>query len=73
MNNYLILIAGGVGSRMKSDIPKQFIKVNEKPIIIHTLEKFQLNDQIKKIVVVCLKDWMDYVKELIQELTENID
>ena len=67
MKNYVILLAGGVGKRMGSDIPKQFIEVEGKPIIIYTLEKFQRNDQIEKIVVVCVKDWVEHLQELIQK------
>lgn len=71
MKNYVILLAGGVGSRMKADMPKQFIEVNEKPIIVYTLEKFQANDQIEKIVVVCVKEWIDYLKEIIKKYDLN--
>ena len=65
--NYVILLAGGVGKRMGADIPKQFIKVKGKPIIVYSIENFQRNEQIEKIVVVCVKDWIDYVKELVKE------
>lgn len=67
MKNYVILLAGGVGKRMGSDIPKQFIKVKDKPIIVHTIERFQNNSQIEKIVVVCVKDWIENVKKMIKE------
>ena len=63
----MILLAGGVGKRMGADIPKQFIKIEGKPIIVYSIENFQRNDQIKKIVVVCVKEWIDYVKELVKE------
>lgn len=65
--NYVILLAGGVGKRMGADMPKQFIKVEGKPIIVYSIENFQRNEQIEKIVVVCVKDWIDYVKELVKE------
>ena len=65
--NYVILLAGGVGKRMGADIPKQFIKVKGKPIIVYSIENFQRNEQIEKIVVVCVKDWIDHVKELVKE------
>ena len=65
MKNYVILLAGGVGKRMQSDIPKQFIEVEGKPIIVYSLENFQRNDQIEKIVVVCVKEWIDHLKDLI--------
>ncbi|MBP5788018.1 MAG: 2-C-methyl-D-erythritol 4-phosphate cytidylyltransferase [Kiritimatiellae bacterium] len=64
MRNYVVLLAGGVGKRMGADIPKQFLEVDGKPIIVHTIEKFQRNRQIDKIVVVCLKEWMGRVKEM---------
>ena len=65
--NYVVLLAGGVGKRMGSDIPKQFIKVVGKPIIVYSIENFQRNEQIEKIVVVCVKEWINYVKELVKE------
>lgn len=67
MKNYVILLAGGVGKRMQSDIPKQFIEVEGKPVIVYSLENFQRNDQIEKIVVVCVKEWIDHLKELIKQ------
>lgn len=67
MKNYVVLLAGGVGKRMGSDIPKQFLEVNGKPIIVYSIENFQRNPQIEKIVVVCVREWMDHVKELIRK------
>ena len=67
MKNYVILLAGGVGKRMQSAIPKQFIKVNDKPIIVHTIENFQENPQVEKIVVVCVKSWMEHVTGLVKQ------
>ena len=57
MANYALILAGGIGSRTQQSIPKQFISVNDKPIIIHTLEKFQNCDDINGIVVCCLEGW----------------
>ena len=54
-----IIIAGGSGSRMGQDIPKQFINVYDKPILIYTLEGFQKHPQIDAIEVVCLEGWHD--------------
>lgn len=59
--NIALVIAGGVGARMKTTIPKQFIKVNNKEIIFYTLEEFQNNRNIDAIVVVCLKGWEDFL------------
>lgn len=67
MKNYVILLAGGVGKRMQSEIPKQFLEVDGKPIIVYTIENFQRNEQIEKIVVVCVKDWIEHLRNLIQE------
>lgn len=55
--NIAIIIAGGTGARMGQDIPKQFLNVGEKPIIIYTLEVFQNHPNIDGIVVVCVKGW----------------
>lgn len=55
--NIALIIAGGVGSRMNNAIPKQFLTVNDKPIIAYTLEKFQKHPSIDVIAVVCLKGW----------------
>lgn len=65
--NYVIMLAGGVGKRMGSDIPKQFIKVAGKPIIVYSIENFQKCSQVTKIVVVCVKEWLNYAKELVKE------
>ena len=67
MKNYVILLAGGVGKRMQSNIPKQFIEVDNKPIIVYTIENFQRNPQIEKIIVVCLKDWIEHVETLVRK------
>ena len=67
MDNYVVLLAGGVGTRMGTDIPKQFLEVDSKPIIIYSLENFQRNQQIKGIVIVCLKEWIPFLRELIKQ------
>lgn len=54
-----IIMAGGTGSRMKQDIPKQFINVYDKPVLIYTLEGFQRHPQIDAIGVVCIDGWHD--------------
>lgn len=55
--NIAILIAGGSGLRMGQDIPKQFINVFDKPVLIYTLESFQRHDMVDAIEVVCLDGW----------------
>lgn len=64
MSNIAIVFAGGVGARMGATIPKQFLSIYGKPIIIHTLEKFQYNDNIDKIYVSCTEDWIDTLCKL---------
>ena len=61
--NIGLIIAGGVGQRMKMNVPKQFIKVLGKPIMIYTLEAFERNENIDEVVVVCLKGWEDKLQK----------
>ena len=62
-----IILAGGVGQRMRNaGLPKQFLKLFGKPIIIYTLEKFQSCSDIDKIVVVCKDGYLDYMNELLE-------
>lgn len=56
-----IIIAGGSGQRMGQDIPKQFITVHDKPVLIYTLEGFQKHPMIDAIEVVCIDGWQDKV------------
>jgi 2-C-methyl-D-erythritol 4-phosphate cytidylyltransferase len=60
--NIALIIAGGVGARMHQDIPKQFINVYDKPVIIYTLEAFQQHPNIDAIEVVCLEGWHDILR-----------
>ena len=59
--NVAIIIAGGSGRRMGMDIPKQFINVYEKPVLMYTLEGFQSHPMIDEIEVVCIEGWHDVV------------
>ena len=59
MKNIALIIAGGVGARMGQDIPKQFINVYDKPVLIYTLESFQRHPQVDAIEVVCIDGWHD--------------
>lgn len=59
---FALIIAGGVGRRMGQDIPKQFIHVYDKPVIIYTLEAFQKHPNIDAIYCVCLEGWHDVLK-----------
>lgn len=60
--NIALIIAGGSGNRMNLDVPKQFVTIYEKPVIIYTLEAFQAHPEIDAIEVVCLDGWQDTVK-----------
>ncbi len=63
-----VIFAGGVGTRMHSkDIPKQFLKLHDKPIIVHTLGLFEESPEIDNIVVSCLADYIDYLKKLVEQ------
>ena len=57
--NIAIIIAGGSGNRMGQDIPKQFINVYDKPVIVYTLEGFQRHPMVDAIEVVCIDGWHD--------------
>lgn len=61
MANIALIIAGGTGARTHQDIPKQFLSVNDKPIIVYTMEAFQNHPDIDAIYVACLQGWHDIV------------
>ncbi len=63
----VLIFAGGAGRRMNSrSLPKQFLQVYGKPIIIHTLEHFEYHPEIDEIDVVCLKNWIDELKGMLK-------
>lgn len=65
--NYAIILAAGVGQRMRNGgLPKQFLKLMGKPIIIYTLEKFEECKEIDRIIVVCHGSYVEYMKNIIQ-------
>ena len=63
MMNVALIIAGGVGSRMGNEIPKQFIKVYDKPVLLYTLEGFENHPDIDMIEVACLDGWHEKLWE----------
>lgn len=70
--NIGVIFAGGVGKRMHSkDRPKQFLNINDKPIIVHTLEHFENNDLVDAVVVVCVEEWIDYLNSLLYKYRLN--
>ena len=62
---YGVVLAGGVGSRMGGDKPKQYLTVKDKPIIIYTIEKFISVPQLEKVLVLCTSKWVEHTKNLI--------
>lgn len=64
--NIAIIFAGGSGARMGAGLPKQFIEVNGKPIIIHTLEIFEEHPQIDSIYIACKPDYINKLKKYVQ-------
>ena len=69
--NYAGILAGGIGSRMESKVPKQFLKIKNVPIIVRTLNTFSASKNIDKIVLAMNPQWMDYCRNLLNEF--NVD
>lgn len=63
-----VILAGGIGSRMGNvEKPKQYLTVGDKPIIIHTLEKFYVNESFEKLIVLCPNQWVEHTKNLVKK------
>lgn len=60
--NVALILAGGSGSRTEQSVPKQFLSIYDKPIIIYTLEAFQRHPQVDAIIVSCIEGWCDVLK-----------
>lgn len=72
--NIAIIFAGGVGQRLvieNNTTPKQFLKIHDKPIIIHTLDVFQNHNEIDKIYIAIHPDYYDYMQELVKHFYIN--
>lgn len=65
--NVGVILAGGTGTRVGAEIPKQFIKVQGKPVLAYTLDIFEQNENIDAIEIVCHKDWIDKVENICQK------
>jgi 2-C-methyl-D-erythritol 4-phosphate cytidylyltransferase len=65
--NVAIVLAGGVGARLGADVPKAFVPVCQKPLIIYCLETLEKSDYIDKIQIVAAEDWMSQVEEWTKE------
>ena len=58
------IVAGGLGKRLGGDIPKQFLTIGTKPIVVHTIEKFLLCNRIDMICVGVHEDWIPYAEDI---------
>lgn len=64
--NYAIILSAGVGQRMRNGgMPKQFLKLMGKPIIVYTLEKFEQHEEIDELVIVCHGSYIEYMSKLV--------
>ena len=69
-----VILAGGIGSRMgNAEKPKQFIKIGDKPIIVHTIEKFFVHMGMEKIIVLCPKQWVEHTRNLVKQYMGETD
>ncbi|HHP9971671.1 TPA: IspD/TarI family cytidylyltransferase [Listeria monocytogenes] len=65
---YAEILAGGKGTRMGNvNMPKQYLPLKGKPIIVHTIEKFILNDRFEKIIIATPKDWINHTQDIIKK------
>lgn len=65
---YGVVLAGGVGSRMGNvGKPKQYLLIGDKPILIHTLEKFYVQSEFEKVLVLCPSEWLSHTKNLVRK------
>ncbi len=64
---YGVILAGGIGSRMGGEKPKQYLTVKNKPIIVYTAEKFFAYPDFEKIIILCPSRWVEHTKNLIKK------
>ena len=71
---FAAILAGGIGSRMGGlDTPKQFLMLGDKPVIIHTIEKFIINSQIDKTIVLTPKKFINHTNDIIKKYIGDTD
>ena len=71
---FAVICAGGIGSRMgNAEKPKQYLNVGGKPIILHTIEKFVVNERFEKIIVLVPESWISYTKDIINKHLKGVD
>lgn len=62
-----VILAGGIGSRMgNAEKPKQYLNIGNKPIILHTIEKFYVHEGFERLIVLCPKEWVEHTRHLVQ-------
>jgi 2-C-methyl-D-erythritol 4-phosphate cytidylyltransferase len=66
--NTAIILAGGIGKRINSNIPKQFINIKNKMILEYSIHAFSINRSIDKIIVICNKNWLNKIQEKYQKI-----
>ena len=68
------ILAGGSGTRMgNTEMPKQFLMLGDRPIIIHTIEQFLINQSFSKIIVCCPKEWISHAEDLLEKYSIDTD
>ena len=71
---FAVICAGGIGSRMgNAEKPKQYLNVGGKPIILHTIEKFVVNEKFEKIIVLVPESWISYTKDIINKHLKGVE
>ena len=71
---FAVICAGGIGSRMgNAEKPKQYLNVGGKPIILHTIEKFVVNERFEKIIVLVPESWISYTKDIINKHLKGVE
>lgn len=71
---FSVILAGGTGNRMgNTDKPKQFLTIKDKPIIVHTIEKFMSQPEFERIIVLSPAMWVEYTKQIISKYMGNND
>lgn len=70
--NVLLLMMGGSGTRFGADVPKQFIKVNNKPIFSYVVGKYDSTNILDEMVIVCHETWIDYTREFVESMNISV-
>ena len=73
MNRYALIVAGGKGTRMMSDLPKQFMLLLDTPVLMHTIERFAFASEGIKIVLVLPADQIDFWKSLCKQVNFDVE